>query len=70
MRWDGNSGNVTRTEIETALGMLGNVEPVWANGEGNILADGAAGQALYNAGLLLEITGSSHFHFRAMFERN
>ncbi|GAA5885750.1 hypothetical protein JCM6882_007553 [Rhodosporidiobolus microsporus] len=57
MAWEGNNGEVTRNEIETALGMLGNVEPVWKNGQGNILSDGKVGQGLENAGLLFEITG-------------
>ncbi|GAA5849743.1 hypothetical protein JCM8547_000551 [Rhodosporidiobolus lusitaniae] len=57
MAWAGNSGNVTRKEIETALGMLADIEPVWENGQGNILSDGEVGQALYNAGLLFELTG-------------
>ncbi|GAA5830830.1 hypothetical protein JCM11251_001091 [Rhodosporidiobolus azoricus] len=55
--WEGNDGPVTRNEIETALGMLGNIEPVWHNGQGNILSDGKVGQGLENAGLLFEITG-------------
>ncbi|KAK4055976.1 hypothetical protein OIO90_002970 [Microbotryomycetes sp. JL221] len=49
---ESNEGEVTRNEIETALGMLENVPPVWITGIGNIL-----GQAAFNAGLLYEITG-------------
>ncbi|GAA5943281.1 hypothetical protein JCM10213_007949 [Rhodosporidiobolus nylandii] len=57
MVWSGNDGEVTRAEIESALGMLANLEPLWENGQGNVLADGYLGQGLYNAGLLFEITG-------------
>ncbi|GAA6047015.1 hypothetical protein JCM3770_004152 [Rhodotorula araucariae] len=57
MAWSGNSGNVTREEIESALGMLRELEPVWENGLGNVLADGWLGQGSYDAGLLYEITG-------------
>lgn len=57
MFWSGNSGSVTRKEIETALGMLANIDPVLENGQGNILSDGAFGQAAYNAGLLFELSG-------------
>ncbi|KAK4699031.1 hypothetical protein P7C70_g7235, partial [Phenoliferia sp. Uapishka_3] len=57
MAWNGNSGQVTRQEIETALGMLANVEPVLENGIGNVLSDGELGQAAYNAGLLFELSG-------------
>ncbi|GAA5968816.1 hypothetical protein JCM11641_000742 [Rhodosporidiobolus odoratus] len=54
---DLNSTEVTRTEIESAIGMLAQLEPLWENGQGNVLADGYLGQGLYNAGLLFEITG-------------
>ncbi|KAK4049036.1 hypothetical protein OIV83_004397 [Microbotryomycetes sp. JL201] len=57
MIWESNDGEVTRTEIESALGMLANVPPVWITGIGNILSDGPLGQGAYNAGLLYEVTG-------------
>lgn len=57
MIWDGNDGNVTRQEVETALGMLSAVPPVWVTGIGNTLSDGPVGQGAYNAGLLFEMTG-------------
>ncbi|GAA5989053.1 hypothetical protein JCM5350_003641 [Sporobolomyces pararoseus] len=57
MIWSGFDGEVTREEIESALGMLANLEPVWQNGQGNILGDGALGQGAYSASLLFEITG-------------
>ncbi|GJN88968.1 hypothetical protein Rhopal_001939-T1 [Rhodotorula paludigena] len=57
MVWDGIDGDVTRTEIETALGMLRELEPLWENGQGNVLADGWLGQGMHDAGLLYEITG-------------
>ncbi|GAA5963539.1 hypothetical protein JCM3765_006273 [Sporobolomyces pararoseus] len=57
MIWSGFDGEVTREEIESALGMLANLEPVWQNGNGNILGDGALGQGAYSASLLFEITG-------------
>ncbi|GAA5942043.1 uncharacterized protein JCM15063_004279 [Sporobolomyces koalae] len=57
MIWNGLDGDVTRVEIESALGMLMQLEPVWENGQGNILGDGALGQGAYSASLLFEITG-------------
>ncbi|BGP39611.1 hypothetical protein JCM10449v2_003562 [Rhodotorula kratochvilovae] len=57
MVWSGNAGNVTRQEIETALGMLRELEPLWENGHGNVLSDGWLGQGMHDAGLLYEITG-------------
>ncbi|GAA6062204.1 hypothetical protein JCM10212_006485 [Sporobolomyces blumeae] len=57
MIWSGYDGDVTRSEIESALGMLQNVEPLWENGNGNVLGDGYLGQAAYSASLLFEITG-------------
>lgn len=36
--WDGNEGDVTRREIETALGMLGTISPITENGQGNIVS--------------------------------
>lgn len=57
MIWSGNTGNVTRTEIETALGMLRELEPLWENGQGNVLADGWLGQGMHDACLLYEVTG-------------
>ncbi|GAA5850918.1 hypothetical protein JCM3766R1_004000 [Sporobolomyces carnicolor] len=57
MIWSGLDGDVTRVEIETALGMLMQLEPVWTNFQGNILGDGALGQGAYSASLLFEITG-------------
>ncbi|GAA5904230.1 uncharacterized protein JCM6883_006417 [Sporobolomyces salmoneus] len=57
MIWSGLDGDVTREEIESALGMLAQLEPVWENFQGNILGDGALGQGAYSASLLFEITG-------------
>ncbi|GAA6013486.1 hypothetical protein JCM11491_006097 [Sporobolomyces phaffii] len=59
MVWSGFDvpGGVTRAEIESSLGMLAQLEPVWENGQGNILGDGALGQGAYSASLLFEITG-------------
>ncbi|GAA5939697.1 hypothetical protein JCM1841_002943, partial [Sporobolomyces salmonicolor] len=58
MVWSGDDGEVTRAEIESALGMLQqDLEPLWENGQGNILADGSLGQGAYGASLLFEITG-------------
>ncbi|GAA5895078.1 hypothetical protein JCM8208_000107 [Rhodotorula glutinis] len=57
MAWSGNTGNVTRLEIETALGMLRELEPLWENGQGNVLSDGWLGQGMHDAGLLFEVTG-------------
>ncbi|KPV75174.1 uncharacterized protein RHOBADRAFT_53189 [Rhodotorula graminis WP1] len=57
MAWSGNAGNVTRLEIETALGMLRELEPLWENGQGNVLSDGWLGQGMHDAGLLFEVTG-------------
>ncbi|GAA5881904.1 hypothetical protein JCM16303_003459 [Sporobolomyces ruberrimus] len=57
MIWSGLDGDVTREEIESALGMLMQLEPVWENGQGNILGDGAIGQGAYSASLLFEVTG-------------
>ncbi|KAM0752266.1 hypothetical protein T439DRAFT_286905 [Meredithblackwellia eburnea MCA 4105] len=57
MQWAGNTGAVTRQEIETALGMLASTDPVLSNLVGNALADGYLGQAAFNSGLLFETTG-------------
>ncbi|BGO99367.1 Proteophosphoglycan ppg4 [Rhodotorula toruloides ATCC 204091] len=57
MAWSGVDGGVTRTEIETALGMLKQLEPLWANGQDNVLSTGYLGQAAHDAGLLYEVTG-------------
>ncbi|GAA6020835.1 hypothetical protein JCM10207_001673 [Rhodosporidiobolus poonsookiae] len=57
MVWTKSSGEVTREEVESALGMLNNVGPLWSNYQENILADGKIGQAAYNARLLFEATG-------------
>ncbi|BGP31683.1 hypothetical protein JCM10296v2_003457 [Rhodotorula toruloides] len=57
MAWSGFDGDVTRTEIETALGMLKQLEPLWANGQDNVLSTGYLGQAAHDAGLLYEVTG-------------
>ncbi|GAA5827670.1 hypothetical protein JCM5353_008369 [Sporobolomyces roseus] len=57
MVWSGLDGDVTREEIESALGMLQNLSPVWENGQGNILGDGELGQGAYSASLLFEVTG-------------
>lgn len=38
MIWSGLDGDVTREEIESALGMLMQLEPVWENGQGNIVS--------------------------------
>ena len=38
MVWSGLDGDVTREEIESALGMLQSLSPVWENGQGNIVS--------------------------------
>ena len=38
MIWSGLDGDVTRVEIESALGMLTQLEPVWTNFQGNIVS--------------------------------
>ncbi|KAK4701270.1 hypothetical protein P7C70_g4964, partial [Phenoliferia sp. Uapishka_3] len=57
MVWGSNTGPVLQNEIETALGMIANVPVVTKVGAGNILSDGALGQAAYSAGILFETTG-------------
>ena len=57
MVWSGNDGNITRVEIESALGMIAQTAPVHSNGIGNTLSDGPFGQAAYGAGLVYEATG-------------
>ncbi|GEM07594.1 proteophosphoglycan ppg4 [Rhodotorula toruloides] len=57
MLWNGVEGDVTREEIETALGMFNELKPLWANGQDNVLSTGYLGQAAHDAGLLYEVTG-------------
>lgn len=59
--WSSYNSSVTRSEIETAFGMLVSTVPVTLTnvsaGVGNIMADGVFGQAAYGAGLLFKVTG-------------
>ncbi|ORY76909.1 hypothetical protein BCR35DRAFT_353283 [Leucosporidium creatinivorum] len=57
VHWSGYDGVVTRAEIETTLGLIGKTQPVLSNGLGNILANGAFGQAIVSAGQIYETTG-------------
>ncbi|SDA01397.1 BZ3500_MvSof-1268-A1-R1_Chr10-1g02625 [Microbotryum saponariae] len=55
--WGGTDGNVTRLEIESALGLLAKIPPVLANGIGNVLANGYLGEASRAAGQMYQVTG-------------
>ncbi|SGY19306.1 BQ5605_C014g07611 [Microbotryum silenes-dioicae] len=55
--WSGTDGNVTRLEIESALGLLAKIPPVLANGIGNVLANGYLGEACRAAGQMYQVTG-------------
>ncbi|SCZ99069.1 BZ3500_MvSof-1268-A1-R1_Chr3-1g05792 [Microbotryum saponariae] len=55
--WGGTDGNVTRSEIESALGLLAKIPPVLANGIGNVLANGYLGEASRTAGQMYQVTG-------------
>ncbi|KAI5476244.1 hypothetical protein MNV49_007944 [Pseudohyphozyma bogoriensis] len=57
MKLSSTTGAVTRSEIESALGMFAAIEPVTSNGQGNVLSFGVLGQAAENVGLLFEATG-------------
>lgn len=56
--WAGNSGDITRAEIESAVQIAVTSAAVSTLvGQGNILAYGHAATAAYGAGLLFEFTG-------------
>ncbi|SCV73937.1 BQ2448_6367 [Microbotryum intermedium] len=55
--WGTTKGNVTRLEIESALGLLSRIPPVWVNGIGNVLANGYLGEASRAAGQMYQVTG-------------
>lgn len=57
VHWSGYDGVVSRAEIETTLGVIGKTQPILSNGLGNILANGAFGQAIVSAGQIYETTG-------------
>ncbi|KAK4050185.1 hypothetical protein OIO90_005167 [Microbotryomycetes sp. JL221] len=55
--FNGTQGSVTRSEIETGLGLLMGTAAVTQLFQDNILANGKFGMALQSAGLLYETTG-------------
>ncbi|KAK4049856.1 hypothetical protein OIV83_003912 [Microbotryomycetes sp. JL201] len=55
--FSGLNGPVTRSEVETSLGLLMQTTPVTGLFQGNILANGAFGMSIQSAGLLYETTG-------------
>ena len=56
VKWAGYDGLVTRTEIETAIGLIMKTEPAGIF-QNNILANGKFGMSLQSAGLVYETTG-------------